>query len=92
MAKTSYAEFRQIIAQVNDCALAFIGNEKYDISVSMVNFKMDEDSEMSTGVRVFIHSGKGVVENLSFANFSSEEENYAALKKLWDFVAENTEG
>lgn len=90
MGKTSYAEFRQIIAQVKDCALAFIGSEKYDVSISMVNFR--SGGEMLTGVSVFIHAEQGIIRHLSFGTYSSEEENYATLQELWDFVGENTEG
>ena len=89
--KTSYQEFRQILAQVNDCALAFIGNRKYDISVCMVNFEGIED--FNCGVSVHIHyTDSGIAMSLDFATYHSEEENYAELKKLWDFVSENTEG
>lgn len=90
MVKTSYAEFRQIVAQVNDCALAFLGSEKYDISVNMTNFRSGD--ELLTGISVFIHGEEGIVRHLSFNTYSSEEDNYAELQKLWDFVSENTEG
>lgn len=90
MEKTNYAEFRQIMAQINDCALAFIGNEKYDISVNMVNFLSGD--ELLTGISVFIHGENGIVRHHSFNTYSSAEENYATLQELWDFVGENTEG
>lgn len=87
--ETNYAEFRQIIAQVNDCCLAFIGNEKFDVGTSMANFSC---GELLTGITVFVHSDAEVVDSYHFATYISEEENYAELKRFWEFVSENTEG
>lgn len=89
--KTDYKEFRQIIAQVNDCSLAFLANEKFDIHVNVTNFKSGE--EIMTGVSVLVFGERAKIEaEFSFRDYRTADENWDELRRLWDFVKENTEG